>query len=47
MQHTTIVLQGQTVVNRQRTERLKIWLEGQDPRIKEKRWLLVVYPDRS
>jgi len=27
------------VVNQQRAERLRIWLEGQDPRIEEKRWL--------
>jgi hypothetical protein len=39
MQYATNVLQGQTVVNQQRVDRLKIWLEGQDPRIEEQRWL--------
>ena len=38
---------GRTVVSPQRAERMKRWLEGQDPRDEEKRWLLVVYPDRS
>jgi len=47
MQERPTILQVQTVVNQQRAERLRIWLEGQDPRIEEKRWLLVVYPVRS
>jgi hypothetical protein len=34
-------LQGQTVVSQQRAVRMRIGLEGQDPRTEEKRWLLV------
>ena len=41
------MLAGQTVVNQQRAYGMKIWLEGQDPRVEEKRWLLVVFPVRS
>ena len=43
----TIAMQGQTVVNQQRVVRLKIWLEGQDPRVEEQRWLLVELVVRS
>ena len=38
---------GRTVVSQQRALGMKNRLEGQDPRDEEKRWLLVVYPDRS
>ncbi len=40
-------MQGQTVVNQQRAVRLRIRLEGQDPRVEEKRWLLVELVVRS
>jgi len=43
----TNFLAVQTVVSQQRARGMKIWLEGQDPRIEEKRWLLVAYQVRS